>query len=332
MTVATSTAPLTRERQELASRFGFKTRIIRNVQLAELKPAVQTRTRYEFPEKTLTQWVTQIKGGANFPLPVITEDKGIVCGKTTVEAYKRAGRTSYDCILLCDTYYVGANPKLLADLSLLDTFSNQMNGQRMDEDELLHQVRNAMDRGIEPDELARNLGVPLRRITNQMKVVRSERRIEALKLSPEITDELTKTHYSALGRVDSLNDAPYIELLRLTGEAQLRVHEIDRLAAAMRKTRSDAAAIRIVKQARDEEYLSRIRERALRGSGKGNRRPRSDWELLSLHLAGVRALRDRVDTVFYPEPTGNEQFRQHALSAIQESIEILRKLEVSIGE
>jgi hypothetical protein len=329
--------PLTQERIRLAQSFGYNVRIWRNIPLNnEVTNAVQTRTQHEFPEEVTKQYMESMAGGAQFPLPLITEDKGVVLGKTTVEAMRRrltAGHMAhryFDALVLTDVNYIGASKALLDDLLLMDAYSNQANGVRLTEPDLREAIGVAYARGHTADMMAAKLGVNVRTVNHEINRILGIQRITKV-MGDGKNDPLAgleTPQIAHLGKLSkSLNDGPFKALIEITRDAGLRIVEMNEIVAKVKATRSDTAAAAVFKEARIE-LMSRIRKQ--RATGQRGTRTRTDWEMFQLPLDHISKFAGRETEVLHLEPIGNAEFAETVAVKLDVAIAVLEKVRANL--
>jgi hypothetical protein len=314
--------PQTEDRVALAREFGYTVRIKRNIGIDLLKPAIQTRVRGVFPEDILQEYMENMRGGAKFPMPLITEDNGVVCGKTTTEAYRRLGVKNVDCLVLEGVHYIGAGAPLLAELTMMDAYSNQTNGVRLGQEDIKALIAVATRQGIKPEKLAAKLGIHTRLVNAEVNYLRGLDRLSLLKVD---LGKLQVPQIKALGKNSGrLNDAPFTALAELTRDAGLRSQEVDAFTRQVGEARSDAAAVAMFKRQRAGELLPRIRHNEI--TGQSGPRVRTDWEIMNLHVSGVLKFKGKEREILHREPVGDPAFAEMVETKLINAIDILTEM------
>jgi hypothetical protein len=319
--------PLTEQRIKLCKEWGYVAKPAvfhfqtQNVNTDALQSRHGTRR-----EEVIKQYMEAIRGGAEFPLPGITEDAVVVWGKATVDAMRRLGYKEIPALVLVDVSYINGNQAVQDELHMLDLITNVQNGERPSEEDIRSGIATGVRRGFFNRKIAQDLAIPLKTVNREVFQLNAEARMERQGIG--VSDRLSVAQKRMLGSLSSVtNDRPFQELAKLSADAGLRTAEIRKLSNRAKAEKSDESAVRVIKAER-EALASRIQK--LSNTGFYHKHVRTPPEMMWPVMAHIANQADKVDEFWHHEPVGRAEFALEWNKALTTSIEVLTKLQASL--
>src|SRR5215471_1061469 len=215
------------------------------------------------PAEAVDRYSVQM-GESEFPPIIVTMDDYVVDGNTRRQAsLKRKNR--YFPAWVIQIKYETAPPEKRMQIEALAATMNSQNGQPLTLAERRRHCASLIKMNWKNEQIARALGIAVSQVTGIRQEADARARITAVgvrngRLRPAVLRSLGRT------AVLALNNTPYVELVRLAEDANLKADEITTMAKAARETGSDTAALGYLGEQRNG-MADRIRQNALTGVG-----------------------------------------------------------------
>lgn len=215
------------------------------------------------PTENVDRYAVQM-AESEFPPIIVTLDDYIADGNTRRAASLKR-KVRYFPAWVIQIKYETASPEKRMQIEALAATMNAQNGQPLTLKERRRHCASLIKMNWKNEQIARALGIPTSQVTSIRQEADARARIMAVGIK---NGRLREPSLRALGKVPvlALNNAPYVELVRLAEDAALKADEIITLAREAKETGSDTAALQRLAEVR-KEMEERIRQNALTGVG-----------------------------------------------------------------
>lgn len=217
---------------------------------ADVHRRVQIRDDGHYaPTTEITKLGDALKRGDDLPPIILTRDGYLIDGNTRVMAAQKIRFPKINAVVINDNY-AGGTDGTRTLFHLLGAAFNTRNGRGIDR----HEIRKAViavgkDGGYDATRIAALLGASERYVQNVL--VEERARTRAAQIGHEISDTVPSSLLQKLGGASAkLNDAPYLELTRLTQDTGLTNDELRELIQRVVGAGSDNAALAVLAQER----------------------------------------------------------------------------------
>lgn len=235
----------------LIERLGFTWELHPNHPTPDSQHHIQVRDeKHRAPRQQVSQYAAAMARGDKFAPVVVTSDGYVIDGNTRVEAAHRNRRPDIQAFVL-NAPWDNAPESVQRRLRVLGAGFNARNGRGIDRNEITHAVvAIGKDETYDASRIATLLGVT----DGIVHGILAEQRVRerARKHNIEVNGSIPASQLQRLGQAsNTLNDAPFLDLLRLTQEAGLSKAEVVDLIKQVRAAGSDDAALALLSEQRE---------------------------------------------------------------------------------
>lgn len=252
------------------------------------------RISHYAPPAEVTKYAAAMARRDKFAPIVVTKDGYVLDGNTRCEAARRNKFPDISAFIL-DRNYEDAPEPVRRRMHLLGAGFNIRNGRGIDRAEQMDAVL-AVGTGTDYDasRIAALLGVSAGFVNGVLSEQRARERAE--KNGVHVNGSVPSSQLRRLGQAP-LNDAPFAAMLKLTQDAGLSVGEINELIKKVKDAGSDAAALELLAQVREER-----RDQISEFAAVGKARP-SHSSQLRQRLGFVLGFEDNARALVELNPT-----------------------------
>lgn len=231
--------------------------------LTKIKGRIQVRNdKHVAPAARVQEYAARMKAEPVPPV-LITLDDYINDGNTRVAAAGKNKRGFLPAIVLNISWETATDKEKMRLLALAAKANRH--GEPLDKREKREIVSDAVKQGWTQDVIGMMVGVTPAVVAQIQDEVKAIEKLERVGLSPN--GQIGTTSLRALGKVASLNDEPFKEIVKLATDAGLNGVEIRDLAKRAKDTGSDQAALDVIEKDRAQS-AERIAEHKVTGTGK----------------------------------------------------------------
>lgn len=230
--------------------------------LGRLKERVQVREeKHVAPSTRVQEYAARMKSEPVPPI-LVTLDDYIVDGNTRIGAAKKNKRGFLPAVVLAVSWETATGKEKMRVLAL-GAKANR-HGEPLDKREKREIVSEAVKQGWTQDVIGMMVGVTPAVVAQIQDEVRAVEKLERVGISPNGTGAAS---LRALGKIASMNDEPFRQIVLLATDAGLNSTEIKDLAKRAKEANSDQGALAVINADR-EQSAERIAEKKLTGAGK----------------------------------------------------------------
>lgn len=184
----------------------------------------------------IDEYATLYANGAQFPPLVLHHHtKKLIDGNTRFAGAKKAGVSDHP------VYLAEARTPRLA--SIVQGALNQINGERLSNEQAVETARLMHEQGYPAEDIARHTGRKLSTIQDTLRVIDLERRADTLGLPVEKLSKNVKIQLSGIQL-----DEPLRLVTTAVAEKAIGTDEVREISNRLAATHSEAAAIGVVKE------------------------------------------------------------------------------------
>src|SRR4029077_1679299 len=181
---------------------------------------------------TLSEFVTQMRGGAVYPPIVLMHPDVLVDGNHRLNAARKIGRRTIPAVVV-----------QFATVNMAKSFAaamNQMNGRRLTAPEAFEVAGTMFEMGLDDDAIAREIGRSQESVRQMRRRKQFERRAETLGITEQVAD-VKDSQRVKLAMID--HDPVFDAAAKIVAETRPQMADVNKLVKAAQEATSDGGAI-----------------------------------------------------------------------------------------
>jgi ParB-like chromosome segregation protein Spo0J len=188
------------------------------------------------PRAVVDEYTVAYEGGAEFPPLIIhTKTRKLIDGNTRYAAAMKAG------IEFHPVYLVDARSPRLAEI--VQGAMNQLNGERLTNEQAIETAKLMHQQGYKPDEIARSTGRRISTVMETLRAVEFEERATTLGLAVESLPKIVKTELAGIQL-----DKPLEMVTQAVAAKNISREDVRDIKNKLAETHSEAEAVAIVEK------------------------------------------------------------------------------------